>query len=108
MLVGSTTYDLHIPFLGVIGFAEAQPEPMGDGLSPLHRARQHAAGRHRARQEGRVGHQGQGMESLPAWHDGQPQIPHRIRIRVHAAEAAVHRDFKQASWNRSESIYSDA
>ena len=39
---------------------EAEPEPVGDGLSEVHRAGQHAARRHRARQAGRVGHQGQG------------------------------------------------
>ena len=80
-------------------FAEAEPQPVGDGLPAVHRAGQHAAGRHRARQEGRVGHQGQRVEPLPARHDGQPQITDRVSLRVHAAETAVHRDFEQASLN---------
>ena len=80
--------------------AEAEPEPVGDGLPAIHRAGQHAAGRHRARQAGRLGHQGQGVEPLPARHDGQPQVAHRVRLRVHAAQAPVRRDFQQASWSR--------
>ena len=37
------------------------------------------------------------MEPLPARYDGQPQVAHRLGVRLHAAETAVNRDFQQAS-----------